>query len=300
MQRAYDPLYGDARVPPPRPQAAQPRAVPRDPPPPIPPVPPTPPAGDPMHEAAIPDWLGERLREDAAREERAQWSSLWKRRLATWSMAGGLLAIVAAGGLWVYEDSRVDGALGVVAQTSPEQPAPPPVHALTPAPVAEAAPPSAALLPAPSPAPDPAPLPSPASPSVPESAPVVPAQAAIAPAEPPLPAAAGAAAAFTAGAAAARSDADASAAARAAQATESRSAARGERKAQSARRNAARRQVAQADKPRRPAPAPVPAEPSPRQRREETLMQCRAHGYDQRQCDRRGCTMTPYGFACRG
>ena len=42
------------------------------------------------------------------------------------------------------------------------------------------------------------------------------------------------------------------------------------------------------------------ADPSPRQRREETLMQCRAHGYDARQCIERGCTMTRYGFACRG
>jgi hypothetical protein len=291
MQRAYDPRYGEARVPPPRQQAAEPHAVPRDPSPPVPPVSSPPSAApDPIPEAAIPDWLGERLREDAAREERSEWSSLWKRRLATWSMAGGLLAIVAAGGLWVYEDSRVDGALGVVAQTSPEQPASSSARVLTPAPVAEAPPPAAALLPAPSPvsspAPDPAPASSAASPSAPESAPGAPVPAAIAQAKPALPAAS--------------SDAGASTFSPAAQAVESRAAARAERKSQSARRNAVRHQVAQADKPRRPAAAPVPAEPSPRQRREETLMQCRAHGYDQRQCDRRGCTMTTYGFACRG
>jgi hypothetical protein len=29
-------------------------------------------------------------------------------------------------------------------------------------------------------------------------------------------------------------------------------------------------------------------------------MQCRAHGYDARQCIERGCTMTRYGFACKG
>ena len=41
-------------------------------------------------------------------------------------------------------------------------------------------------------------------------------------------------------------------------------------------------------------------EPSARQRREETLMQCRAHGYDERQCLQRGCEMTRFGFACKG
>jgi hypothetical protein len=45
---------------------------------------------------------------------------------------------------------------------------------------------------------------------------------------------------------------------------------------------------------------PVAANPSPRQRREETLMQCRAHGYDARQCIERACTMTRYGLACKG
>jgi hypothetical protein len=44
----------------------------------------------------------------------------------------------------------------------------------------------------------------------------------------------------------------------------------------------------------------VAATPSPRQRREETLMQCRAHGYDARQCIERACTMTRYGLACKG
>jgi hypothetical protein len=29
-------------------------------------------------------------------------------------------------------------------------------------------------------------------------------------------------------------------------------------------------------------------------------MQCRAHGYDERQCLQRGCEMTRYGFACKG
>lgn len=35
-------------------------------------------------------------------------------------------------------------------------------------------------------------------------------------------------------------------------------------------------------------------------RREETLVQCQAHGYDERQCVQRGCELTRYGLACRG
>jgi hypothetical protein len=68
-------------------------------------------------------------------------------------------------------------------------------------------------------------------------------------------------------------------------------------------RHAAPARKRTAAKPRREATQdvrPAKAEPSPRERREETLMQCRAHGYDERQCIRRGCAMTRYGFACRG
>jgi hypothetical protein len=46
--------------------------------------------------------------------------------------------------------------------------------------------------------------------------------------------------------------------------------------------------------------APAALTPSPRERREETLMQCRAHGYDERQCFQHACTMTRYGFVCKG
>jgi hypothetical protein len=54
--------------------------------------------------------------------------------------------------------------------------------------------------------------------------------------------------------------------------------------------------------PRAEAKAEIPAdsEPSARQRHEETLLQCRAHGYDDRQCVERGCEMTRFGFACKG
>jgi hypothetical protein len=60
-------------------------------------------------------------------------------------------------------------------------------------------------------------------------------------------------------------------------------------------RTAAKARHAQAQD--EPPPAAVS---SPRQRREETLMQCRAHGYDERQCIQRACTMTRYGLACKG
>lgn len=306
MQRAYDPRYGEARVPPPRPAVAESAFASRDavpPVPPVPPIPPVPPVRDPAPEAAIPDWLNERLREDAQREERAQWSSQWKRRLATWSMAGGLLAIVAAGGLWVYEDNRVDGALGVVAQTSPGQAVAPPVHVLKPAPVEV---PPAAQVPVPQLAHEPVPEPAPAAASVPAPTEVPPTTAAQAGGA--LPAIAGGAAVLAATAGATRSErserseTDPSAAAPPAPAANAQPAAATERKSAppAVRRGTPRRQLAQADKPRRAAAAPVAAEPSARQRREETLMQCRAHGYDQRQCDRRGCVMTSFGFACKG
>jgi hypothetical protein len=41
-------------------------------------------------------------------------------------------------------------------------------------------------------------------------------------------------------------------------------------------------------------------ESSERHRREETLLQCRALGYDEAQCVKRGCVMTRFGLACRG
>ncbi|MFK3737562.1 hypothetical protein [Massilia sp. TN1-12] len=308
MQRAFDPRYGEARVPPPRHAVPEPSFAPRDaappippapPVPPVPPVPPIPPARDPAPESAIPDWLNERLREDAQREERVQWSSAWKRRLATWSMAGGLLAVVAAGALWVYEDNRVDGALGVVAQTSPGQKPAPSALVLTPAPV-EAPPTVQAPAPAPAPV-----VAAQAAPEPPQAAAPTPSTS-TAPTEAALPAIAGGAGALAPAAGGAKREADPPAAPPATREAETKAAqqaaARAERRsaAAAARRSAQRRQVAQADKPRRPASAPVTAEPTPRQRREETLMQCRAHGYDQRQCDRRGCLMTSYGFVCKG
>ena len=65
--------------------------------------------------------------------------------------------------------------------------------------------------------------------------------------------------------------------------------------------------VAQDNKPathtprrRRPEAVRAATEPSPRHKREETLLQCRIYGYDEHQCLRRGCAMTRFGLACRG
>jgi len=62
---------------------------------------------------------------------------------------------------------------------------------------------------------------------------------------------------------------------------------------------------AQAISRREPVPkaaskAPVERVQPDRRKREETLLQCRALGYDEGQCIRRECGMTRFGLACRG
>ena len=258
-----------AATPAPRDEATVPgseaRVRPQPAPPPEPPPPPDPPPAPdhlppPQAEAGtIPrpvqpdieaEWLAARLREEAAARAAPAWSSMWKRRLVTWSIAGGLLASLAAGGLWLYEENRVEDALVVVANTQPAgQPAP-----------AQA---FVAGAPAPAPA-QPAAAPEPAK-LLPE-----PPVAAVVEDKPP--------------AADAAAPVDVTPPRRAARVKTSEK----KRTAAKARRTAAAEAV------------PTPATPSPRQRREETLMQCRAHGYDARQCIERACTMTRYGLACKG
>jgi hypothetical protein len=204
------------------------------------------------------EWLAARLREDAAAPA---WSSMWKRRLVTWSIAGGLLAGLAAGGMWLYEENRVEDALVVVANTSPAGQSPDvrPFAAASPPP----APVQAAVVPEPV-KPVPAPAPEPVAPAVEDKAPE--------PAEP--------------------------VAAAPVEVTPPRRAARTrtiEKKPAEKKRTTVRTKPPAAQE----AP-PVAAKLSPRQRREETLMQCRAHGYDARQCIERACTMTRYGLACKG
>lgn len=226
-----------------------------------------------------PDWLTERLARDAALQERTEWNGLWRRRLASWGAAGVLLALLAGGGLWLYEQSRVEGALLVVANTNPA----PEAH--TPRPVG---------MPAP----------------------------AVVPASPPV------AAIDTSGAAAASAGAGPSVPAAASGTVESagEGATGGTAGPSTAAGSAEPQAPAFADRSVVPVAtdAPPPAKPkhkrvratrhaepearadiregerSYRQRYEETLMQCRAHGYDERQCLQRGCEMTRYGFACKG
>lgn len=197
------------------------------------------------------EWLAARLREDAAAPA---WTSMWKRRLVTWSIAGGLLAGLAAGGLWLYEENRVEDALVVVANTSPagQPPAVRPFAAAapTPAPVPPAVVPEVVK---------PVPAPEPVVPVVEDKAPEPAEPVAAAPVDVKPP-----------------------------------------RRAARTRTAEKKRTTVKARRPPVQAAPPVAATPSPRQRREETLMQCRAHGYDARQCIERACTMTRYGLACKG
>jgi hypothetical protein len=215
----------------------------------------------PTQPEAEADWLAARLREGSAQGDAPAWSSVWKRRLVTWSIAGGLLAALAAGGLWLYEENRVDGALVVVANTSPA-----PVAAASGAQSFPTG--SAAAVPAAPPPPAAADTVKPLPPAEPNVA-AVPAPVA----ETPL-----------------------AADARTVVPVDVDTPRRTSRHASIARkRTAAKARHAQVqDEP------PAAAVPSPRERREETLMQCRAHGYDERQCIQRACTMTRYGLACKG
>jgi len=215
--------------------------------------------------ASEPDWLVELMRQDADRADAQQRAGQWRRRVCTWTVAAGVLATLAAGGFWLVEDRRIDGALVVVAETTPPAASAPAAPAPgTPAISAKTTPekgaPSAAA---------------PAAPSLTTGDAIAPGVARV-PASPmftrpPLEVASPVATA----------DAAADAARPAPQpAVPGR-----ERKANPGRAEA--KQVAD-------------RESSERHRREETLLQCRALGYDEAQCVKRGCVMTRFGLACRG
>lgn len=221
-----------------------------------------------------------------------EWRSLWQRRAVTWSMAASIAAVLAAGGLWLYQESRVDDALVVVANTTPEPHAMPAAAApVLPSPAQGAAvrpveqpgvaPQSAILAPAPAPeavaASEPLATPQESTPAPAESP-------ATAPVEAALPTVLAPAAVVAAGTAVV--------------AKKTRTSRKPAPRA--SRRKSARPTPAAPAAPVRRASAEVTAKDTGRQRREETLMQCRAHGYDQRQCDRRECEMTRFGFACKG
>jgi hypothetical protein len=202
----------------------------------------------------IPEWLSERLREDAEQDAQRQRSRLVARRALSWSAAATVVAMLAVAGYWFYQESRVEGALNVVANTSPAPPAAvaaagASVHAAVPAPAASV------------------------TPAVPSSA--------------------AGTTAPSADRTVTRVELDAGAPVR-------------------VQASAAQPAAAQ-DNIDRPAPhrkrhakaitgtqATADTGPTPAQRREETLMQCRVLGYDARECTRRGCMMTRFGLACPG
>jgi hypothetical protein len=259
-----------------------------------------------------PEWLAERLARDAALHERSEWSGSWVRRLATWGTAAVLLALVAAGGLWLYEQRQVEGALVVLANTNPApatgltQPAAPRASPALPASTELAAAPTPpATAPAASPALTPV---APVTPTEPAARDITPpAQDAPLPSTNAVGRSTGASTASAAGdtangttveAPSVKAVDTAAAAKRAELSPSSRSKSRAEAQTKG-KRDAARKQtktVASAAG-REGARA---GERSYRQRYEETLMQCRAHGYDERQCLQRGCEMTRFGFACKG
>jgi len=206
------------------------------------------PSVDPAQDVATapePDWLAELMRQDAARADAQQKAGRWRRRVFGWSIGAGVLALVAAGALWMIEARRVDGAMEVVAAGVPASagaaaeapaagtPAAAGSPALTPAPVAAPAPTLAPVLSSPRPAPTI--LEEVVKPAEPVST------------EPTMP---------------------------------------GIRRERAVSKGASR--------------APVEHVQSDRRRREETLLQCRALGYDEGQCIRRECEMTRFGLACRG
>ncbi|MBW8900625.1 MAG: hypothetical protein JF619_21460 [Massilia sp.] len=204
-------------------------------------------------------WLATRRRAAPTPRKAAGWNRFLPRRLAAWSIAGVLLTGVAAGGLWLYEESRVDGAPVVVAATAPV-----PAASGARAPAAPQA-----VAPATTPPVQPVPHVAAAA-AVPASPSPVEADRTVKPVDMATPAAA-----------------------------DVEPPKHPPRQAVTARK----RPAPQTPRARTHDTAPVSrvaTEPSARQRREELLMQCRAHGYDERRCFQRACTMTRYGLVCRG
>lgn len=249
-------------------------------------------ASDASFTAEMPPWLAERLREDAAARSEWRWRGAWTRRLLTSGVAAVLLALVGAGALWLYRETRDEGALTVVANVAPVDAAPAAGAGAVPSPSPALVPvlPRAAVT-----APREAGMQgrSSATSAAISTAPGITDLSAFAPA--PATRAAPVSAVPTASAA---SDSPAPSATR----TERRAdAATGRPSGRTAERTSSRpaRTVAKAE----PGTAAVTQDddrPATRRRREETLMQCRVLGYDERTCIRRGCDMTRFGLACKG
>jgi hypothetical protein len=246
-----------------------------------------------------PDWLAAHLARDAALNERSEWSGRWTRRLAAWGAAGVLLALLAGGGLWLYQQSQVEGALVVVANTNPA-----PAGAAAHRGFGHATP----DLPATAPVSSSAAMSAPAVEETPPMADVKKTAGVGAPGG-LTGASTGASTATTAGESretGARSEVnvpvDTSVPAPASVRPDAASTASVGDAPPDIAPPAPKRQRTHARKhPKAEArAADADGVASYRQRREETLMQCRAHGYDERQCFQRGCEMTKFGFACKG
>jgi len=169
------------------------------------------------------------MRQDAERADAREKAGRLRRLVFGWSIAAGVLALVAAGALWLIEERRTDGALQALAATGPPAAVPELTPEATPAPAPALAP----VLSSPRPAPTI--LEEVAKPAEPVST------------EPAMP---------------------------------------GIRRGHALSKAASK--------------APVENVQSDRRKREETLLQCRALGYDEPQCIRRECEMTRFGLACRG
>ena len=232
----------------------------------------------PIHPAAapdIPDWLAERLRQDAEQEAQRQRSRVMTRRALSWSAAATVAAMLAVAGYWFYQESRVEGALNVVANTSPAPaasmaPVKPAVPAGSPVTAAPAAERSASPV-APAPVADTA----------------VPQPPVVDGAPPPAPVAAPGALVPEPAPESVRPEP-----------RQQASAAQAEAAHDNIRQPAPHRK--RHTKPVTRPQATADTGPTPAQRREETLMQCRVLGYDARECARRGCMMTRFGLACPG
>jgi len=210
-------------------------------------------------------WHARRRRAAPTRRKASAWDMFRARRLAAWSIAGGLLVGVVAGGLWLYQKKPAAGAHVVAAA-----PAPAPARTL-PTPAAGGVPVAPqAIVPATTPAVQPTTTTDNVRP-VPDATP-----AAAVPASP------------------APVDAD-----RTVKAVETAAAPAADveppKRAAGQPVTARKRPAPKAPRARAPDTAPAA-----RQRREELLMQCRAHGYDERRCFQHACTMTRYGLVCRG
>jgi hypothetical protein len=202
---------------------------------------------------------------------RPQRSNFVKRRVAAWGAAAVLLGLLVSGGLWLQRESHVDGAMAVLASTKP-----------VPAPAARSSPAAAA--------------------------PAVPAGARPEPSNGREVEAVGGTAGGSTAAGPAEAPALATTAARAVDNGTGDTPASAVPENQppvvnDAPKHKPARMLARVRKHARAEPDDgvlEDSEPSSRQRFEETLLQCRAHGYREHECLERGCQMTRYGFVCKG